>query len=91
VRSRIFWANRTACEVLEEIRTVVKVSSANGSAKAMLIALIEELQVMFNKMEAAIADKRDFNDIREETSKAKQKLRELEEKIKFLGGTSDEE
>jgi hypothetical protein len=88
---RRFWNNRSACEVLGEMRDIIKISSCGVNTKAMLLELLEELQVMFNKMEAGLSDKRDLRSINAERSIAKTKLQELQQKVKDLGGTIDEE
>lgn len=88
---RTFWLNRTACDVLNEMREVLKRSGTPDVTKAMLESLIEEIQVMFNKMEAALADKRQIKEINEERQKLKLKYKDLVEKIRDAGGEFDEE
>lgn len=84
---RRFWNNRTACSVIDELKTMLK---AQGYDKGPAIALIEELQIMFNKMESALSDKRDIQEINNERHKLKLKYADLVTKIRDAGGEIDE-
>jgi len=68
--------NRTLCNVLEDMRNADKTKNYS-----YLVGLIEELQVLANRMEAALGDKRDYNEIRDELKTAKKGLIELDKKI----------
>ena len=52
------YLNRTLCDVLEEMRTCFKTYNF-----APMLALIEEAQMMGNKMEAGLGDKRDIENM----------------------------
>lgn len=76
--SRWYGLNRTVCEVLGEMRTQL-----NGNLpinKPLLLSLVEETQVMVNRMEAALADLRDVEALHLEIKKLKGELNELESK-----------
>ncbi len=85
---RRFWLNRTACDVLRELKDLLK---AQGYDHGAALVLIEELQIMYNKMEAALADKRDINEINKERNRLKLKYKDLIENIRDAGGDIDEE
>lgn len=74
------YPNRTLCQVLEEMRTCCE--TLNFS---YLKGLIEEIQVMGNRMESALYDKKDIKDMlidKEELEKEIDQLREEIEKLK---------
>jgi len=66
------YPNRTACDCLRELRTCHKVRNYSG-----VLGLVEELQSMFNRMEAALYDKNDLE-------AAQKKVKELRKEIKQL-------
>lgn len=68
----IRFLNRTACDVLEEARNAIK--TLNFSS---LPSLIEELQAMFNKMEAALGDKKDIERMTEDHYSLKKEIKKL--------------
>lgn len=53
------YLSRLACDIFEEMRTCVKTQNFSP-----LSGLIEELQIMVNRMEASIEDKKDFYRLR---------------------------
>jgi len=68
-----FHPNRTLCGVLEEIRDLDKVKNYSG-----LLSLIEEVQVMGNRMEAALEDNKDIRNASEYISELKKEIKELQ-------------
>lgn len=85
---RTFWLNRTACDVLEELRVYLR---STNMLKGPAESLIEELQIMYNRMESALADKRQIKEINEERHKIKEKYKDLLKKIKDAGGEFEDE
>lgn len=73
--------NRYLCSVLDEMRNCHK--SRNYS---YLKGLIEEAQVLANRMEAALDDKKDIERYREMRSDLRKEIKELQKKRKKLGG-----
>lgn len=71
------WPNRTLCEVLEEMRTCDKTKNYS-----YLKGLIEEVQTMGNRMEAALEDFNDLERSHEQKSEAHKELKEINKKIK---------
>jgi cell division protein FtsB len=69
-----YWVNRTLCEVLEEMRVSVKTLNF-----ALIPSLIEEVQCMGNRMEAALGDKKDVEAMRKERSRLKKEIKQLKE------------
>ena len=51
--------NRTMCEVLSEMRTIVKLIPI-VQQRNLLLSLIEEAQVYGNRMESGLLDKKDL-------------------------------
>ena len=70
--------NRTLCDVLRDMRNCVKVLNFS-----MIPGLIEEAQVMGNKMEAALQDNKDIKDIRDQIKKGKQELKQLKNELRL--------
>ena len=68
--------NRTLCDVFEEMRTALK--SLNFSYMG---SLIEEAQMMGNRMESSLYDKKDFERLRKDIREREKELKELTEKI----------
>jgi len=79
------YPNRTLCEVLEEMRQLIK--HLNFSP---LPGLIEEAQSLGNRMEASLNDRNDAESYRLERSKLRKAVRKLEEKLNTLQGDVDE-
>jgi len=72
--SRIYGGpSRYICTVLEEMRTAHK--SHNYS---YLLGLIDECQVLANRMEAALSEKSDIRDWTKVRAELKKEIRELE-------------
>ena len=78
-------ANRYLCDVLEEMRTTTKTLNFG-----MLLGLIEEVQTAGNRMEAALEDKRDAGDLRDEIHNLKRERMKLKKEIEKLEDTLDE-
>lgn len=71
--------NRYICNVLDEIRTCHETRNYS-----ILISLIEEAQTMVNRMESALQDSKDIQDLLEEKSKLKKEVKELTKKVEGL-------
>ena len=66
-------ANRLLCDVLQELRTC---NETRNYAPAL--GLIEEIQVLANRMEASLADKYDVKSYTERRPKLKDEITELQ-------------
>ena len=77
--------NRTVCSVLEEMRSCGKTGNYS-----YLPGLIEEVQSLANRMEAALWDQKDFQRLLEEVSKLRKEVKQLKVEKKQLGGKVDE-
>lgn len=73
------------CEVLDEMRKCNELR--NYSA---LLGLIEEVQIMGNRMESSLGEKRDIERMHEEWHEMKAKLKKLRKEIKDTGGKDEE-
>jgi uncharacterized protein YlxW (UPF0749 family) len=78
-------ANRYLCDVLEEMRTTTKTLNFG-----MILGLIEEVQTAGNRMEAALEDKRDADDLRDEIHNLKRERMKLKKEIEKLEDIRDE-
>jgi len=74
-----YWANRTACDVLEEMR---KCNETRNYCS--LVGLIEELQGMCNRMESALGDKKQIQRMIEDRAELKAEVKKLEKQKKEL-------
>ena len=72
-------ANRYLCDILEEMRTTTKTLNFG-----MLLGLIEEVQTAGNRMEAALEDNRDADDLRDEIHNLKRERMKLKKEIETL-------
>lgn len=77
---RRYWMNRTLCDVLEDMRNCHKTHNY-----APLLSLIEEAQVMGNRMESALADKKDLLKMHEEWHELRAKINKARKEAKALG------
>ena len=68
--------NRYMCDVLTEMRTCTETSNYS-----FLLSLIEEAQILANRMEASLYDKRDYTSIKEKIAEKKVELKKIEKKI----------
>lgn len=72
-----YWSygpNRTLCDVLNEIRKLDQTKNYSS-----LLSLIEEVQVLANRMEAALGDYHDYNAMLREKKKLKEELKSLKD------------
>jgi uncharacterized protein YlxW (UPF0749 family) len=72
-------ANRYLCDILEEMRTTTKTLNFG-----MILGLIEEVQTAGNRMEAALEDNRDADDLRDEIHNLKRERMKLKKEIEQL-------
>lgn len=71
--------NRTICSVLDEMRKCGETRNYS-----YLSSLIEEVQTLVNRMEAALWDQKDFDYKKEEYHKLKKKVKEMKkEKVSY--------
>lgn len=78
-RRRYFGTNRYVCSVLEEMRTCHETRNYS-----MMLSLIEEVQVLANRMEAALSDQKDIKEMQEYRQELKDEIRKLEKKVDEL-------
>ena len=67
------YPTRLACDVLDEARICHKTHNY-----APIPSLIEELQIMFNRMEAALQKKKAISDAEDYITKLKKQIKKLE-------------
>ena len=72
----MYGLNRYICDVLEEMRTSSKTLNF-----AMIPSLIEEVQTMANRMEMALHDMKDLEQLKMSIVEKKEELKKLEKKI----------
>lgn len=72
-----FGPNRYLCDVLDEMRTCVKTLNFRP-----LDSLIEETQILANRMESALGDKRDIKRYHQMIKELKKEIVKLEAKKK---------
>jgi hypothetical protein len=72
----MYGLNRYICDVLEEMRTSTKTLNF-----AMIPSLIEEVQTMANRMEMALHDMKDLEQLKMSIVEKKEELKKLEKKI----------
>jgi hypothetical protein len=76
--------HRYVCEVLDEIRTAVKVGRID-----MINGLVEEAQTLVNRMEAKLHDYSDLGYRLDTASDLRKKLRDLEKQANMIEDSLD--
>lgn len=71
------WLNRTLCDVLEEMRTCCKTLNF-----APILSLIEEAQMMGNRMEASLSNVSDLSAAEENYYNMRKKYKKLKADVK---------
>lgn len=74
-----YYINRTLCDVLGDMRLCCK--TLNFS---QILSLVEEAQILGNRMESAIHEKGDIASMNEEWTTLKKKIKELRKEVKEL-------
>lgn len=74
----LYGLNRYVCDVYEDMRRLLGDMSANNPQHYLMKSLIEEAQVMSNRMEAALRDVKDLEQLHKEINNKKKELKELE-------------
>jgi len=82
---RWYGLNRTLCDVLEDMRVQLKLNTPIN--KNLLASLVEEAQIMGNRMEAGLGDLHD----RESLLKEIKALKEKAKKLKAETGDTDDD
>ena len=70
--------NRLVCRVFDEMRDCSKTRNFS-----YLDGLIEEAQVLVNRMESKLMDQKDLDELNEEIREGKVELKRLKQKIKL--------
>ena len=71
--------NRTVCGALDDMRKLNETRNYSG-----LLGLIEEVQIMANRMETGLYDKNDIEAGHKEKNKLKKEIKKLENEIEKL-------
>lgn len=79
------WLNRYMCDAIEEARTCVKTLNF-----AIIPSLLEEIQIMGNRMESKLADLKDSEELTELISAKRKELKKIKAEIKELKGDGDD-
>ena len=84
--------NRTYCDVLEEMRQIIKTLNNHntGIVGPVISSLIEACQVYGNRMEAGLSDKADIHSWQVERAKLRKEIGALREEKLALGGVLDD-
>lgn len=83
---RWYGLNRTYCDCCSEMRAILDNTNACliENRGPMLRSLVEELQVYGNRMEAALEDLRDMEELHKDIKKKKKELKELKKQVNKL-------
>lgn len=73
------YLNRTLCDVLKDMRKCDETKNY-----APLLSLIEEVQIMGNRMEAGLGDKNDYKDLRAQYKNLRKQYKKLKAKKEEL-------
>lgn len=72
----MLWFERTACDVLEEMRKINEVRNYSS-----LAGLIEELQSMCNRMECHLAVNKKYTELLDEVKELDKKAKQLKKEV----------
>jgi len=75
-----YYPNRTLCDILEDMRQCFKTMNF-----AILPSLIEEVQIVGNRMEAALADVKNIEMINEDLHRLRAEYKDLKRKTDDRG------
>lgn len=84
----IIYPHRTYCDVLHEMREILKAGSQLHTMAPVLKSLVEELQVYGNRMESALQYEEDILSLHDRRKKLVTEIKELK---KQLPSDDDEE
>lgn len=73
------YVNRTLCNVLEAMRSMDKTKNYS-----MLLSLVEEGQLLANRMESKLDDRKEVEDWTEVREEMKRDMKQLQKEIKAL-------
>lgn len=81
-----YWLNRTMCDVLKEMRDLNDklTPMVVDQHKKTFAYLIEEVQSMGNRMESALTEKGELEEIHEEWRQQTKKMKKLKAEIREL-------
>lgn len=80
MRGRMYYgSNRYLCAVIEDMRRMYSTYNFSG-----MLSLIEEVQVLGNRMEGAIDDKSDLESLHDDIKAGKKELKQIRKEIKAL-------
>lgn len=78
----MYGLNRYICNVLDEMRKLSKSAMPKQSNYEVMLSLIEEAQVMANRMEAALGDLYDLEQLHQNIKDKEEELKDLEKQVK---------
>jgi cell division protein FtsB len=81
----MYHLSRTLCDVLHEMRTMDKVKNYSS-----LLSLIEEVQIMGNRMEAGLDLQKDIRQLHEERKKLQAEVKKLKKQKEKLDESNQE-
>lgn len=86
LKRRLDMPHRFICEVLDEMRTAIKIHRPD-----LVIGLIEEAQTLVNRMEAKLGDYSDLGYNLRDASKLRKDLRELRDAADIIEEQLDDD
>ena len=75
-----YYLSRTLCDVLDDMRTSVKIMNFS-----YMSSLIEEAQLLGNRMESALAEQKQLKGFHDKIHAAREELRGLKKELKDAG------
>lgn len=85
--------NRYICSVIEEMREQLKLLDAANVEyyRSLARMMIEEIQTLANRMEAALGDHADIEELHKKRYELKQEVKALKQEVEELKGESDDD
>lgn len=78
------WPHRTYCDVLQEMRDLLKNDNHLPTVAPVVRSLVEELQVYGSRMEASLSYEKDIEELHQERKVLVKQIKELKAKKKEL-------
>ena len=76
-RDRSYWVNRTLCDVLYDLKKYTETSNLAVRPRNVIFSLVQEAQILGNRMEAGLGDKKDLLLLNEEWHKLRREVKDL--------------
>jgi len=83
--------NRPLCDVLADMRKLLALKTWHETTGELLLSLVEEVQILGNRMEASLYDVNDLESLHDNIKTKKFQLKELQKEINEINEIKSKE